>query len=252
MNILRKLKRIFKNATIKPYTHYKDQRIQYITKFKKGYALALIAKYNISKKHYENNQLFIAVVDKNYNESMDTSYHSFGNWYNDYLIAFNYSSPNDNNVVLLDSNLREMPNIRYNWISIKNNYLEVKKQSDNTSSYGLLDKNLELILPEIYSSITAISKSRFFCKGEQNIVFDAVQKQTFKLKDVSYICTEIIDGWYIFCDISGAYGYFDNNFNIVIKPNYTNLGEFNKNGFAPFERDGIIGFIDRTGKEFIQ
>lgn len=252
MNILRKLKRIFKNATIKPYTHYKDQRIQYITKFKKGYALALIAKYNISKKHYENNQLFIAVVDKNYNESMDTSYHSFGNWYNDYLISSNYSYPVDSRVVLLDSNLKEIPNIRYSWISIQSNYLEVKKQNDNTSTYGLLDKNLELILPEIYLSIKPLSKSRFFCKGEQNIVFDAVQKQTFEIKNVSDICTETINGWYIFCDIYGAYGYFDNNFNIVIKPKYTNLGKFNKNGFATFERNGIIGLIDRTGKEFIQ
>lgn len=250
MSILRKLKLFFKDhETIKPYTHYKDQRIQYITEFKNGYALALIAKSNGCR--YVKDDFFIAMVDEDYDVSMYTSYYSFGDWYNGYLIAFNYSY-DENEVVFLDSNLKEVPNIRYNWIRTINNYLAVEKRNNFNLLYGLLNKNLELILPEIYSSISAISKSRFFCTGEQNIVFDAAQKQTFEIKDVSDICTETNNGWYKFCDIYGAYGYFDNNFNIVIKPKFKNLGDFNKNGFAPFERDGIVGLIDRTGKEFIQ
>lgn len=257
MSILRKFFKKFQEGkdltSIKPYTLYPDTKIQYVTEFKDGYALALIGVHYRSTDTFSNDNLLIAILDTNYEISLYTKYFSFGEWYNGYLIAFNYGYDFHESCVLLDKNLKEVPNLRYRNFYPINDYLEVAV-SCGEKTYGLLDKDLKLILPASYSKIRAISENRFFCesKDEENVVFDAIEKQTFKVPIANSIYDEDVMGFYKFRSKNNTLGYFDNNFEVAIKPIYQSLGNFDSHGYASFVRDGIVGVIDRTGKEFIR
>lgn len=262
MSILRKFFKKFQEgkdlASIKPYTLYPDTRIQYVTEFKDGYALALIAQYahsadEIFTDKFCNYELSIAILDTNYEIVMHTNYRSSGDWYNGYLVAYNLDYDFGKSHVLLDKDLKEVPNLRYRNFYPINDYLEVAV-SCGEKTYGLLDKDLKLILPASYSKIRAISENRFFCesKDEENVVFDAIEKQTFKVPIANSIYDEDVMGFYKFRSKNNTLGYFDNNFEVAIKPIYQSLGNFDSHGYASFVRDGIVGVIDRTGKEFIR
>lgn len=260
MSILRKFFKKFQEGkdltSIKPYTLYPDTKIQYVTEFKDGYALALIGVHYRSTDTFSNDNLLIAILDTNYEISLYTKYFSFGEWYNGYLIAFNYGYDFHESCVLLDKNLKEVPNLRCNYLYPMNDYLKVTCREDTSDqkTLGLLDKDLKLILPASYSKITAISENRFFCKSkdEENVVFDAVQKHTFKVPIANSISDEDEMGFYKFRSKNNTLGYCDNNFEVAINPIYQSLGNFDNHGYASFVRDGIVGVIDRTGKEFIR
>lgn len=251
MSILRKLKSFFKKkSTPTPYYIYEDTEIQYITDFKDGYALALMAESDGFK--FKNNDLYVAVLDTNYNIAMKTPYISFGKWSNGYLIAYNQNYEPCNSAVLLNAELREVPNVLYSRIWICNDCFNIVLFSESQYFNGLLDKNLKMVLPIIYTSISPISNCRFFCEGATNIVYDETINYTYPVPFVRRIYSENSYGGYKFRDNHNLYGYFNNEFEIMIEPKYRLLGDFDKTGFAPFERDGILGVIDQMGNELIR
>jgi len=248
MSILRNIITRFRKSLglFKPYTVYPNSNIRYITEFKDGYALAL---FQDPKHPICPNILDIVILDTNYKISSNTGYKSFGYWNNGYLIAWDFNNNSDKNYVLLDKYLKEVQ--RYSLICDIPGYYLVHNNTPEGIKSGLLDENLQLILPISYSLISTVSKNRFFCSiGAKNIIFDAITKKTFDVTFTKAIYYESRNHWYKFKTMNYNMGYLDNDFNVVIEPKYQILGEFNKNGYAPFTRDGITGVIDITGKEF--
>lgn len=250
--------------TLRPYTFYPDADIQYITEFKNGFAPALV-KRDIDRFMYLK-ELVVGVIDSSYNIATYTQYtcRFRETWANGYMIAVNKNYDNHNSNVFLDKELKEVPNRRFHsiqaylsWFIVGAIAKDSPNDYQNQLRYGILDSDLNEILPRSYKKITPISSTRFFCSlGEEKnpIVFDAITRNTFVLESVSELDTELENGYYKFQSNAEnhLYGYLDNNFNIVIKPKYTTLGDFDKSGFAPFTRDDVIGVINMQGEEFIR
>lgn len=246
---------------LRPYTFYPDSKIRYVTKFENGFAPALIAKQYST---YSPEVLEVSIIDSEFNIATSTQYICDSKCRNGYFIATNSNYPKNSNKVFLDKELKEVPDKVFCSISVHNNYFITGKAISNDPNmgwprcwYGLLDSDLNEILPATqYSEIKPISPTRFCCSIEDKpvIVFDALTKKTFPLEGVFRLYDEIENGYYKFIstDENRLYGYFDHNFEIAIEPKYASLGYLDKNGFAPFARDNVIGVVNTTGKEFIR
>lgn len=249
--------------TLRPYTINSKADITYFTEFQNGFATALIPKYSgyysSSLTHFEVsliNDSFKAVISTQYTCSSDSS------WLNGYVIATNHNYPDSKKRVFLDKELKEVPDKQFYSIQQHENCFIVSRlvSSDKYNRcvcvHGILDKNLKEILPLEYHTISPISTTRFYCQIEDKtpIIFDASDRKIYTLEGVYSISKEFENGYYRFraSGDGNLFGYFDHNFNIAIEPKYQKLGDFDKNGFAPFARDNVVGVVDMHGKEFIR
>lgn len=248
--------------SLKPHTWYPNAKIKYVTEFQNGFATALISN---SDSDYHDDPSTVMVINSSFAPVLKTQYFCKGNaeWLNGHIVAVNtnYSSPE--NVVFLDSELKEVPDKSFAAIETHHDYFIVSKAKFSKDSHfgyflirGILDQNLKEILPIIYNSLSPISPTRFFCKidNENPIIFDAATCKKFDLKNVYKLYKPLQNGYCKFqsTDERHLYGYFDYDFNIAIEPKYSFLGDFDKNGFAPFSRYNVIGVVNQKGEEFLR
>ncbi len=261
MGILQKFFKKEKKHIPQPYTFYPDQKIQYVTEFKNGFAPAIIGTFNSFGSLHS---VVVSIVDSSYNITTQTQYTCVSRLSNGYMKAFNTITQKK---VFLDKELKEVPGKSFSSIaSVHENYFIVGILDENNDisvwhgkqKYGILDSNLEEVLPVEYDDICPISPTRFYCcssiRDSLPFVFDAVTRQKFELKGVYHLCEELENGYCKFQAKSETqlFGYFNHDFKVVVEPKYATLGDFNKEGFAPFARDNVIGVVDMNGKEFIR
>lgn len=250
-NIFHKEQPILLPTTLEPYTMYSDGNIRYITEFKNGYALAIMSGGTI------------CMLDTRYNVSLHTPYYvlSEGDDINGYRIAINHNYPSSSSYVILDKELKEVPNLQYSEINFKNGYFKVDEYEFDdrgkikNNKFGLLNKDLELILPPVYKTIKSIGKDSFFCTAYDgnHIIFNGVSRKTIDATTFLTISSQNSYGWYMFQNSDKLFGYLDSNFDIIIEPKYNILAdEFDPNGYMPFSRDNIMGVIDTSGKEWVR
>lgn len=250
------LGKLLKKITLRPYKfHPNAERIKYVTEFKNGFALALFSRF------YE--PMKVVIINSSYQIATPTEYECIlsSKWSNGYIIATNHGYVDGNTEVFLDRELREVPDKIFSHIVAHNNYFIVSKKMKNQSEipvtlYGVLDSDLNEILTVKYSYISAIGASQFFGIDENNrpFVFDASTKDFFYLEKIHRVYKQDKIGYYKFVSDSEKrlLGYLDKEFNVVIEAKYNTLGDFDKNGLAPFTRGNVVGAIDITGKEFIR
>lgn len=245
---------------IRPYTFYPNSDIRYITEFKNGFATALIAKYGSYSRYVSH--LEVALIDSSFKPAISTQYHCSDNstWTNGHIIAINDNHPYGERCVFLDRELKEVSDKIFVSIQSHGDCFIVSKNITNpkynrkTTFYGILDKDLKEILPFKYHKICILSATRFYCESEDSptISFDCISRKTYNMEGIYSIYKESENGYYKFANNNKLLGYLNHEFQIVIEPKYTSLGEFDKKGFAPFSRDNVIGVVDTTGKEFIR
>lgn len=249
--------------TMRPYTINLNADIAYFTEFQNGFATALIPYYSgyytSSLSHFEVsliNNSFKAVISTQYTCPSDVS------WLNGYIIATNHNYPDSQKRVFLDKELKEVPDKQFYSIQKHENCFIVSRLVRSSKynrcvyAHGILDKNLKELLPLEYQKISPISPTRYYCQIEDKtpIIFDASNSKIYTLEGVYSISKEFENGYYRF-QSSGKdnlFGYFDHNFNIAVQPKYQKLGDFDKNGFAPFARDNVVGVVNMQGEEFIR
>ncbi len=250
-NIFHKEQPILLPTTFEPYTMYPEGNIRYITEFKNGYALAIM-----------KNATTICMLDTRYNVSLHTPYTVIEREdINGYRIALNHNYPPSSMYVILDKELKEVPNLQYSEITRHNGYFKVDEYEINDNEklvnhkFGLLNEFLELILPPKYKSIQNIGKDSFFCTAydRNHIIFNGVSRKEIDATTFLAINNQNSYGWYMFQNSDKLFGYLDSNFDIIIEPKYNILAdEFDQNGYMPFSRDNIIGVIDTSGKELVR
>ncbi len=235
----------------RPYTIYPDSNIKYFTEFQNGFASALVEKYG----RYCLDCIAVYLIDTSFKPVILTQYYcnTDAAWINWHIIAVNKNHPDFEKWVFLDKELKEVPDKKFASIQYHGDCFIV---SNRHRQYGILDKDLKEILPLKYSKIAPLSSTRFYCKSNDDnpsIVFDCVSGKIYSLEGVTSIFKESENGFYKFVGKKDKmFGYLNHEFQIVIEPKYNSLGEFDKNGFAPFARDSALGTIDQTGKEFLR
>lgn len=162
-------------------------------------------------------------------------------------------------VVIIDENYEKIGNTQYaHTVSLQIDEYKIFKVYSKGSSYvrkmGLLDKNLNVILPLKYDKIHYLAEGKFSAKMH-NCTTDIYDMVTGTL--VTNIKGEVVsltkyDGknyYQFFMKDIGKYGYYDDNFELVIEADYDALYGIDSEGRIPFDKNGKIGVINlKTGK----
>ena len=121
-----------------------------------------------------------------------------------------------------------------------------------TAKYGFIDRQGRELVPPVYDSVGGFHDGVLLAwDGKAYTVFDAAGTAIGTLPDTVWgpagvgeglaVCTNGAETW-----DELRYGYMDLSGQVVLPPVYDEAGVFSQ-GLAAVERDGRVGFIDRTG-----